>query len=157
MRFWDASSVIALAVREPGTERLEKLLRRDPEVVLWWGTAVHCAGALATAQREGKIVPADLPKARAVIEHLRNRAFEIQPLEEVRARALRLLAVHPLAAPEALELAAALVWCRERTQGVGLVSLDDRLRQAAALENFRVLPYADEVHDDREDRDGEYG
>lgn len=155
MRFWDGSSVLALAVREPGTERLEKLLRRDPEVVLWWGTAVHCAGALANAQRDGRVVPADQPKARAVIDHLRSRAFEIQPLEEVRARALRLLAVHPLAPAEALELAAALVWCRERTQGVGFVSVDDKLRQAAALENFRVLPYADEIHDDRDDPDGD--
>ena len=147
MRFWDASSLLTLAVREPYTERMEALLRRDPEVVLWWGTPVDCASALAAAQRQGRLAASDLPKARAVLDHLRQRAFEIQALEEVRSRALRILAVHPLHAAPALELAAALIWCRERTQGVSFVSDEDSLRQAAALEGFRVLPYADEVHE----------
>lgn len=146
MRFWDSSALLALAVHDAASERIEPLLRRDPEVVLWWGTAVECAGLLGAAVRSGRLAPDDLPKAKAVVEHLRQRAFEIQALEEVRARALRILSLHPLRAGQALELAAALVWCRERTQGVSLVSVDPELRQAAALEGFRVLPYADEVH-----------
>jgi hypothetical protein len=81
-----------------------------------------------------------------VIDHLRARAFEVQPTEEVRARTLRILSVHVLKAAAALELAAALIWCRERTHGVTFVSLHPPLRLAAALEGFRVLPYADEVH-----------
>ena len=52
-----------------------------------------------------------------------------------------------LSAPEALQLAAALVWCRERTRGVAFVCLDERLRGAATLEGFKVLPYADEIHE----------
>lgn len=146
MRFWDSSALLALAVQEAQSARIEPLLRRDPEVVLWWGTGVECAALLGGAVRAGRLSQDDLPKARSVVEHLRQRAFEIQPLEEVRARALRILSIHPLRAGQALELAAALVWCRERTQGESLVSLDPDLRQAAALEGFRVLPYADEVH-----------
>jgi hypothetical protein len=130
LRFWDGSALLALAVREPASERIEPLLQRDP----------------LAAQRGERISAAGLQTARSVLDHLRARAFEVQPTEEVRARALRILSVHPLGAAAALELAAALVWCRERTQGVGFVSLQAPLRLAAALEGFRVLPYADEVH-----------
>lgn len=147
MKFWDASALLCLAVRDGATERMETLLRRDPEIVIWWGTPVDCASALAAAQRQGRLTEDDLPKARGVIDHLRQRAFEIQALEEVRARALRILSLHPLRSPQALELAAALVWCRERTTGVSFVSAEAPLRYAAAREGFRVLPYADEVHE----------
>jgi len=70
----------------------------------------------------------------------------------VRARAARLLSLHPLRAADALQLAAALVWCRERTAEAPFVCLDDRLRLAAAREGFRVLPYAEEVHEGPRER-----
>ncbi len=150
LRFWDSSALLALAVREPASERVEPLLRRDPEMAFWWGAPLDWWQTLLAAQRQGRITAAGLQQARGVLDHLRAGAFEVQPTEELRARALRLLSVHtsvhPLGAAEALELAAALIWCRERTHGVGLVSLHPPLRLAAALEGFRVLPYADEVH-----------
>jgi uncharacterized protein len=116
-------------------------------VVLWWGTALECASALARVGRQQELSPTDVLKAQAIVEHLRSRSFEIQPTEEVRARTVRILSVHPLGTAAAFQLAAALVWCRERTQGVDFVSLDESLRLAAALEGFRVMPYADEVHE----------
>ncbi|HYO16785.1 MAG TPA: PIN domain-containing protein, partial [Thermoanaerobaculia bacterium] len=126
-------------MREPATERVEPFLRRDPEVVLWWGTTLECASALA---RQKALCPAEVAQARAVVEHLRARSFEVQPTEEVRARAARILSVHasvhPLGTAAALQLAAALVWCRERPQGVSFVSLDEGLRLAAAMEGFQV-------------------
>lgn len=116
-------------------------------MVLWWGTPLECASALVHAGRQRELSSLDVFKAQAVVDHLRTRSFEIQPTEEVRARAGRILSVHPLRTAAAFQLAAALVWCRERTQGVGFVSLDEALRLAAALEGFRVMPYADEVHE----------
>jgi len=133
-------------VREPASEKVEPLLQRDPEMAFWWGAPLEWWEALLAAQRRQTISAADLQRAREVLDHLRARGFEVQPTEDLRARALRLLAVHPLKAADALELAAALIWCRERTQGAGFVSLHPPLRLAAAMEGFRVLPYADEVH-----------
>jgi predicted nucleic acid-binding protein len=146
LRFWDGSALLALAVREPASERVEPLLRRDPEMAFWWGAPLEWWKALLAAQRRQTISAAQLPTARELLDHLRARGFELQPTDDLRARALRLLAVHPLKAADALELAAALIWCRERTQGAGFVSLHPPLRLAAAMEGFRVLPYADEVH-----------
>jgi hypothetical protein len=133
-------------VREPASGKVEPLLQRDPDVAFWWGSPLACNEALLAAKRKKRISAADLQSARTVIDHLRARAFEVQPTDELRARALRILSVHELSAAAALELAAALIWCRERTHGVGFVSLQSSLRLAAALEGFRVLPYADEVH-----------
>jgi hypothetical protein len=56
------------------------------------------------------------------------------------AKALRLLGVHPLRAADALQLAAALILVRDNPAGRELVSLDERLRESALLEGFRVLP-----------------
>lgn len=115
-------------------------------MAFWWGAPLEWWEALLAAQRRQTISAADLQKAREVLDHLRARGFEVQPTEDLRARALRLLAVHPLKAADALELAAALIWCRERTQGAAFVSLHPPLRLAAAMEGFRVPPSADEVH-----------
>jgi predicted nucleic acid-binding protein len=147
MRFWDSSAVLPLALHEPASAEMERLLRLDPDVVLWWATPVECASALAQSVRQGRLSLAAEAAARAVVERLKASAFEVRPLEEVRARAGRLLALHPLRAADALQLAAALVWCRERTAEAPFVCLDDRLRLAAAREGFAVLPYAEEVHE----------
>lgn len=120
-------------------------------MALWWGAPIECASALLNAQRRERMSPADFQTARELIDHLRERAVEVQPTEAVRARAWRILSVHTLRAATAFELAAALIWCQERTHGVDFVSLDGPLRLAAALEGFRVLPYADEVHEPEPD------
>lgn len=147
MRFWDSSALFPLLVRTPDSERMESLFRRDPEIVLWWSAAVDCEEVLAEASRRGGLREADRRVAQTILERLRISAFEIQPQEEVRSRALRLLALHRLTSPLAFELAAALVWCRERTRGMTVVSLDPQLREAAAREGFRVLPYSAQVNE----------
>jgi predicted nucleic acid-binding protein len=153
LKFWDSSALIPLLVREATTVRLQDLLCRDPAVAVWWGTAVECAGSLERRQRDGSLARSGLRQAHAALDDLRAGALEIEPTGEVRSRALRLLAVHPLRAGDALQLAAALIWIRERVRGVGFVCMDDRLRGAAAREGFQVLPYAEDVHEVELDRD----
>ena len=65
--------------------------------------------------------------------------LEIEPLEQVRKRAIRLLRVHPLRAADALQLAAALTAADEDPERLDLVSSYDRLSAAARREGFRVL------------------
>jgi len=153
VRFWDSSALIPLLVKEPTSARLQDLLRRDPAVAAWWGSLVECAGGLARRQRDGALARSEVRQAQGTLDDLRAGALEIEPTEEVRSRALRLLAVHPLRAGDALQLAAALIWSQERVRGVGFVCLDDRLRGAAAREGFQVLPYAEDVHEVELDRD----
>ncbi|HZF13436.1 MAG TPA: type II toxin-antitoxin system VapC family toxin [Thermoanaerobaculia bacterium] len=147
MRFWDSSALVPLLIQQSASRRIEDLLGRDPEVVLWWATPVECRSALARVEREGRLAQSGVRQAQDLLDYLRARAFEVQPVEEVRSRAERLLAVHPLRAGDSLQLSAALLWCREHPRGVGFVCLDDRLRLAAAREGFLVMPYSEEVHE----------
>src|SRR5262249_26471123 len=101
----------------------------------------------ARVRRSDDLSDTGLRRSLKLLEHLRARVLEVQPVEEVRARAERLLLVHPLRAADSLQLAAALIWCRERPRGVKFVSLDDRLRGGVALEGFPVLPYPEDVHE----------
>jgi uncharacterized protein len=153
VRFWDASALMPLLVDQPASARLQNLLRREPAVAIWWGTPVECASGLARLQRDGTLARSEVRQAQGALDDLRAGALEIEPTEEVRSRALRLLAVHQLRAGDALQLAAALIWSQERVRGVGFVSMDDRLRGAAAREGFQVLPYAEDVHEVELDRD----
>lgn len=147
LKFWDSSALLALAARERSSERVGALLRRDPEVAFWWGAPLTCLSLLAEARRRKRLTDLGFDHGRAVLDHLRARSFEIQPIPEVRTQAARLVSIYPLGSDQSLELAAALAWSQERASGAGFVSLDSSLRLAAALEGFRVLPYADEVHE----------
>jgi hypothetical protein len=73
------------------------------------------------------------------LEALEKDWTENIDFESVRERAGRLLAVHPLSAADALQLAAALVAVDERPRGFGFVTLDDRLAAAAVREGFALL------------------
>jgi hypothetical protein len=64
----------------------------------------------------------------------------VAPSTLLRDGASRLVAVHPLTAADALQLAGALVSSEVTPRGDGFVTLDDRLRTAARAEGFVVLP-----------------
>ncbi|MGH9360638.1 MAG: hypothetical protein ACRD2T_01885 [Thermoanaerobaculia bacterium] len=147
MRFWDSSALLAIALGEAPQERLQYLLRTDDKYAIWWTTRVECEGGVARAAASGRLRAGGKRQARTFLDELYAGALEIEPSAAVRSLALHLVGVHPLRAADALQLAAALFWCQEQTAGVPFVCLDDRLREAALKEGFRVLPYADEVQE----------
>lgn len=112
----------------------------DPDIVTWWGTYIECKSALNRKVREGVLRPIDIARSYVLLYHLQNFWTEVQPIEEIRSLAESLVEKYPLAAADALQLAAALVWSEQETQEHELVSLDKRLWQAARSEGFTVLP-----------------
>lgn len=140
MRFWDTSALVPLFIRQPRTPLAEEAFAEDPETVLWWATVVEYESALQRLLREAVIDAEDVAVARESFSLLRDGAVEVEPSEELRSRALRLLGEHPLRAADALQLASALTWAGDRASGFGFVSFDNRLREAAAGERFTVLP-----------------
>ena len=138
--FWDSSALVPLLVPEPQSAALATLVTDDKEATIWWGTPLECHSALHRRNREHPIPAAVMTTAieriRTVVEH----ADTVSPSDELRRRAARLLAVHPLRAADALQLAAALLWCEEQPHSEGFVSLDVRLREAALKEGFTTLP-----------------
>lgn len=140
MKFWDSSAVIALCVDEPSSAAIRAVLRGDPSLVVWWSTRTECLSGLLRRSREGSISGGGLADSRAALTALADSWVEVQPSESVRSGAGRLLAAHGLRAADALQLAAALVWCGGQARGAELVSFDSRLREAALREGFAVLP-----------------
>jgi predicted nucleic acid-binding protein len=138
--FWDSSAVVPCLVSEARSAGLTTLLRGDSEVALWWASPVECLSALYRRHREGGLPVSTLDAALTRLTGLVEDVDFITPTTPVRDRAGRLLAAHTLRAADALQLAAALVWCREAPRGDRFVSLDDRLRDAARREGFLVLP-----------------
>jgi predicted nucleic acid-binding protein len=127
--------------------RVLPIFRQDPEMVVWWASRVECGSAVAQAVRGGKIDQRLEQDARHWLAKLWKRCIEVQPVEELRDRAIRLLNLHALRAADALQLAAALDWFGERTSGAGFVCLDGRLRAAALREGFDVAPLPEEIHE----------
>lgn len=139
MRFWDSSAVVPLLLPEPPAEALLDLLEREPVMVVWWGTPMECASAVARRERDGTL---GVSAASAALDRLRELSLawqEILPVEAVRTTAQRLLRMHPLRAADSLQLAAAIVAAEHEPASLEFLCLDERLREAASREGFVVI------------------
>ncbi len=139
MRFWAASAIVPLVVDEPTRAALLALLEQDSRMLVWWGTPVECASALARREREGALALAEATGALERLRALGATWHEVLPSEAVRTTAQRLLRVHPLRAADSLQLAAAIVAAEGESATLEFVGLDQRLNDAATREGFRVL------------------
>ena len=140
MRFWDSSAIVPLLVPELTSERLLRLHGSDPVVIAWWGAVVECVSAVARAERGGQLAAAGAAEGLRRLVTLSRGWHEVEPSEEVREAAKRLLRVHDLRAADSLHLAAALVAAESRPASLEFVCLDDRLRVAASREGFALAP-----------------
>ena len=139
MKYWDSSALVALVVDEPRSAERRATIRLDPLIVTWWGSRIECASALNRLERDHRFEGDGLDRSMDQLGLLAASWLEIEPLEQVRRRAIRLLRLHPLRAADALQLAAALTAAGEEPDRLDLVSSDDCLSAAARREGFRVL------------------
>jgi predicted nucleic acid-binding protein len=136
VRFWDASAIVPLLLEEPARERMLAALDSDPVMLVWWATPVELVSALSRRERDGGLT---LDDATAAIERIRllERAWQtVLPTDVIRARAQRLLRVHPLRAADSLQLAAALSIAGDVPGSLAFMCLDRRLADAARREGL---------------------
>jgi predicted nucleic acid-binding protein len=138
MKFWDSSAITPLLVVEADSLLREQQLAADSDLLVWFGTLAEVESSLARRKRHGELPPEAELRARRHFDELSAHWTEISPTNEVRARAIRLLRVHPLRAADAFQLAAALIFCREQPQHLPFLTADQRLRTAANLEGFPI-------------------
>ena len=100
---------------------------------------MECVSALARLEREGSLTPASMTRALQRLDGLANAWREVQPVTAVRQMAIRLLRVHPLQTADALQLGAAIVAAEDHPATMPIVTLDERLAQAAEREGFLVV------------------
>jgi hypothetical protein len=139
--FWDSSALVPLLIREERSAWIAGRLKADRDPAIWWASPVECQSALERRRREGE-------SAELLDEALRRLATLLPGLavvaatDQVRERAGRMLAAHPLRTADALQLAAALVWSDDAPAGERFVCLDEGLRSAAGAEGFELVPPA---------------
>ena len=139
MRFWDASALVPLLLRQKASAAARALYRRHPDVVVWWGTAVECESAIARLERAGELTAQESADARMRLAQAEAGWTEVEPSGAVRGAARRLLRLHDLRAGDALQLAAAVVLADGEPGSVPVVCLDARLSAAARREGFTVV------------------
>jgi predicted nucleic acid-binding protein len=140
VKFWDTSALVALAFPEASSGAANAIAEEDDLMATWWGTPAELESAIQRGGRSGDMTPFSLRRGRTFLDAVEERFAEMAPTAEIRQAARRLVRVHDLRAADALQLAAALAWCAGEPDGQGFVSLDRRLRAAAELEGFRILP-----------------
>jgi hypothetical protein len=139
VRFWDTSGLVPLFVAEEESARVRSWLRRDPVVVVWTLTRAQILSALARREREEPSATRALTRARSRVMAAWEEWSEVVALDPVRRQGERLVAVHPLRASDALQLAASLVATDLDPAGLEFVTFDERLAAAAEKEGFTVL------------------
>lgn len=137
--FWDTSALVPLCCFQPQSAQARQIARTYSRQVVWWGTVIEAVSSLNRLAREGTLNAKESGQAFARLNYLRGRWNEVQPTEEVRDRAERLLRIHKLRAADSLQLAAALVWCGDRAPGRVLIGADGNLSEAARAEGFTVI------------------
>ncbi|MBF6605912.1 MAG: type II toxin-antitoxin system VapC family toxin [Chloroflexi bacterium] len=139
MRFWDSSAIVPLLVAESSSAAVTREYELDPEVVAWWATEAECVSALARLERESSLTSPSMARGLRRLDGLVRAWREVQPVTAVRETAIRLLRVHPLRTADALQLGAAIVAAENHPATLRLVTLDERLAQAAEREGFAVV------------------
>lgn len=142
MRFWDSSALVALVAQEAGSARALDYLQSDRDMLVWWGTEIECASAVARLLRQQPHLAAQAEPGFGLLRDLAKSWRVVAANEIVRETALRFVRVHPLRAADALQLAAAFVAARARPPALPLVTFDARLAAAARAEGFPVLDTA---------------
>jgi uncharacterized protein len=143
LRFWDASAVVPLIVKEAGSALARRWLRDDADMVLWSLTRLELVSAVERRARERHLSARQRTLALARIERIGRDAHEVADVVAVRARAVPLLGRHPLRAADAAQLGAALVVADPEPSSLTLVVLDRRLAAAAEREGLNVLTWPD--------------
>ena len=142
MNFWDSSAIIPFCLDEEMSPVIAEIARKDSGLVVWWGTQVEVYSAFARQKRDGSISTASETASLSILSELADFWTEIEPSDEIRDIARRILQIHPLRAADSLQLAAAILWSGKRPKGHHFVCLDARLREAARKEGFVLLPSA---------------
>ncbi|HMS40178.1 MAG TPA: type II toxin-antitoxin system VapC family toxin [Pyrinomonadaceae bacterium] len=138
MSFWDSSALVPLCTSEPRSILAGRLWKTFSTRVVWWETSVEICSALARIERENIISFQQRLNAERRLELLEKVWVEIQPISRIKELARTFPAKYKMKAADSLQLAAALVWCKEQPKNKDFVSSDAHLIKVAETVGFSV-------------------
>ena len=133
--FWDSSALVALCATQSSTPEALRW-KQHYNIVIWWGTPVEIASALARFLRTGFLDTREWGEASQLSQRLARLWYVIEPSPALRAGAVEIVQRYDLRSGDAWQLAAALEWCGHVPQGRRFLTADQRLRDAAVLSGF---------------------
>ena len=83
MKFWDASAIVPLLIGEATTQNLQRVIADDPDMLVWWGSPIECASALARRERSAALHPREAELADDRLKQFAAAWYEIEPSEIV--------------------------------------------------------------------------
>lgn len=138
--FWDSSALVPLCVGQTATQDFRRLWRQSERISVWSGSTVEIRSALNRLHRENLIDAKGLQFSISKLEVMRRQWREIVTSEKLRLIAEDLPDSYGLRALDSFQLAAALVWCKEKPKGRLFFCDDIRLSEAGRKAGFTVKP-----------------
>lgn len=137
--FWDTSAIIPLYCNQVISPESRRIRRQSKQLVVWWGTHVEIHSGLRRLLRERILTKKQSKKALEKWEILLSSALIVKPDDNVLRIAVSMTEEHGLRSLDAFQLAAALVWCREKPRNRPFVCADKRLSDAATDAGFDAI------------------
>ena len=138
MSFWDSSAIVPLCAYQQNSASARVLSRKLSEKVVWRECVVEVSSAFARLQREGLIEELTRQRFEGRLIRLEVEWIAVNDHEHIIELARTFSTLYGLKAMDSLQLAAALVWCKEIPKNKDFVSADDRLSNAAKSAGFTV-------------------
>lgn len=137
--FWDTSAIIPLCVRQDNTPEARRVGRIYSKRIIWTGTKVEIHSSLSRLKRMDALDSKSYKVALRQWEKFLGPAHEVREIAKLISIAVRLPEKYRLRSLDAFQLAAALVWCREKPRNRPFVSADIRLAGAATNAGFDAI------------------
>lgn len=138
MAFFDTSALVPLCVNETTSTSAGRVWKQYNERIVWCETPVELDSAIARLFREKELDDIELKKAKKRLKDLELNWRIIEHDGRIIELARTFPYRYSLKAADSLQLAAALVWCKEFPKGKDFVSADVRLSGAAQSLGFTV-------------------
>ena len=139
--FFDTSAIVPLCVAQPTSQTARRAYRSFERQVVAWTALIEATGAIYRAVRLGGLSESDARRAVSRLAQLEKRWIEIPAIERVRDTALSVLSTYDLRAADAVQLASALVWCRDKPRNRSFACFDQRLAAVARAVGFTAVEH----------------
>ena len=138
MSFWDTSALVPLCRNEDRSSLARKLWFQFSDRNVWRESVVEVASTLARLEREGNLTETSRTKAERRLVLIEKDWNIIEPTTRHIELARTFPSIFGLKALDSLQLAAALVWCKEFSKNKDFICGDARLLNAAESAGFTI-------------------
>lgn len=138
MSFWDTSAIVPLCRNEDRSQLTRQFWGRFPNRYVWRESVVEVASTLARLERQGILAEGSRTKAERRLRLVEKQWIVVEPTDRQIDLARGFPIRYGLKALDSLQLAAALVWCREFPKNKDFVAADEKLLKAAEDAGFTI-------------------